>query len=78
MRKFPIINLGGSFDMIPLSSQAVALRQPIAMVSAAQMAFNVTGPYFDPEHPEWGRFPRPVALAKAPFGAWYASYPWVR
>lgn len=57
--KYPVLNLRklGQFDFIPLTEEEVAERKPYASVPWTTLAFGVTGPYFNPSRPEWGRFP---------------------
>jgi hypothetical protein len=45
----------GNFAAAPLGFQN---GTPVATISTPQLAFEVLGPYWDPTHPERGRFPR--------------------
>ena len=55
--RFPVVNLA-SYEAIPLSEEEVNERRPFTRIPWTTMAFGVTGPYFNPSYPEWGRFPR--------------------
>ncbi len=54
MERFPVSNLG-AFAAAPLALQN---GQPVAIISKAQLAFEVLGPYMDPRMPQRGRFAR--------------------